>query len=172
MALILITYVSAGLSLNTAHDAAVLGIPVTVRRPNLVILGLIIAALYGTARYVYYAFLHRRSPRKCRKRFMRNFEPTPQPGVYRATSALTLSQIEILKSELTGVFPELPHVKPIIPIGHEPPDPDHRVMLFVPPEITKASWFEDFDYLAPVWLNAVALPLAILSAVGILPQIH
>lgn len=168
-ALILITYVSVGLNIDTLQAIALFGVPIRIARPSLVIVGVMIAAAYGTVRYVYYAFFHRRSPRKSRKRFLRKFEPTQQPGVFRAKSALSMHEIKILKRELSGVFPELANMEPIIPIEGEP-KPDERVMLFVPPEIRKASWFEDFDYSAPIWLNIAALLLAILSVVGILPH--
>jgi hypothetical protein len=166
-ALILITYVSAGLNINPSQAVALFGVPITIRRPNLIIVGVMIAAAYGTIRYVYYAFFHRRSPRKCRKRFLSKFEPTQQPGVYRAKLAFTTNEIEILKGELPGIFPELVNVTPLIPIEGEP-KADDRVILFVPPEIRKASWFEDFDYSAPVWLNVIALVLSILSVAGLL----
>lgn len=167
-ALILITYVSAGVDVDTIHAVSILGLPLMIRRPNLIIIGLIIASLYGTARYWYYAFLHKPSPRKRRRRFLKNFTPSGQPDLYRGAVPMTTDEIAPLKRELPDIFPELPRVAPALTVGQPPKSGGSGVILFVPRRIRQAAWFEDLDYSAPIWLNLLALPLAILSAGGFL----
>jgi hypothetical protein len=103
---------------------------------------------------------------------MKHFKPSGEPNLFRAAVPMTIDEIAPLKKELPDVFPELPRVAAALAVREAPKGGQSGVILFIPRRIRQAAWFEDVDYSAPIWLNLVALPLAILSAAGFFFQAH
>jgi hypothetical protein len=168
IALILITYVASGTKIDTLHSASVLGLPLTITRPHLILLGLVLMSVCSVARYWYYGFLHVRSPRKHRKKFMARFHKTKEPEMYRL-APVAVEDYEALRSELPSVFPELrKHGAALTHSSVEHSAAGRYVkdaVLYVPRRVQRAAWFEDIDYSAAIWLNLVALPLAIIQII-------
>jgi len=165
IALILITYVCAGITIDTVRSVSVLGLPVLIIRPDLIVIGLIIASIYGTLRYGYYGFLRTRSPRKQRNKFLRNFgfasEGKRHGQQVYVGPPLDPSAFQNLQEELLAVYPELPKLGAIASKSHLPSGQVKKIHLIIPKGIHRAAWFEDFDYSAPIWLNIAAISLAI-----------
>jgi len=66
--LILITFSLAGVEMESPARISPLGIPLTIKRPDLLGIGLVLGAAYSLFRYWYYGILVGLSPRKARKR--------------------------------------------------------------------------------------------------------
>src|SRR5712671_6385513 len=70
VAVLLITLVVAGVELETPVRMSPLGVPIIIRRPDLLTIALVIAAIYSTLRYIYYGMLARPSPMRVRRELM------------------------------------------------------------------------------------------------------
>jgi hypothetical protein len=66
VALILITYSVAGLDIEAPAKVKVFGLPLIIRRPDLLPVGLLLASMYCIIRYIYYGYLVRKSPTQAR----------------------------------------------------------------------------------------------------------
>jgi hypothetical protein len=65
--LILLVYSIAGVQLDSPAKIAPLGIPLIIRHPELLGIGLVLASVYGTLAYFYYANIVVMSPMKVRR---------------------------------------------------------------------------------------------------------
>jgi hypothetical protein len=70
VALILITYSIAGVKLDVPAKVQPLGIPFLIERPDLLAIGLVIASMFSSLRFVYYGMLINPSPMRARKRLL------------------------------------------------------------------------------------------------------
>ena len=161
IALILITYVLAGVRVDSSKTVSLLGLPLTILRPELIPIGLIIASVYSTARFWYYGFMLRSSPRKTRKRFLAEFRSDPnKPGTYHARLT-SQHQSDWIQEQFEKVLPQFPRRRAELRPIKESQQGDRRFFLLeVPRRILLAAYFEDLDYTSPIWLNVVALILA------------
>ena len=57
VALVLISYAAAGVELDLEAKFSLLGLPFIVRRPDLVLLGLMLASVYALVRFYYYGVM-------------------------------------------------------------------------------------------------------------------
>ena len=67
VAVILITIVLASVEIETPAKISPLGIPLLIKRPDLLTIGLVIVSVYSSLRYVYYGFLAKPSPMRIRR---------------------------------------------------------------------------------------------------------
>ena len=83
IALILLTYSLAGISLKPDSEIAIIGLTFKVARPSLLPIGLVIASVYATLSFYYYAFMLKKSPYRIRRDILDSLsshEPKFQPG--------------------------------------------------------------------------------------------
>jgi hypothetical protein len=163
IALILITYVLAGVRVDSSKTVSLLGLPRTIVRPELIPIRLIIASVYSTGRFWYYGLMLRSSPRKTRTRFLAAFQNEPNKrGTYRVvlTSA---GQNDWIQEQFEKVLPQFPRRRAElrrIKVPQQGGEDRPGFVLEVPRRILLASYFEDLDYTSPIWLNVAALILA------------
>lgn len=184
--LVLITYILAGIQLEQEAKVAPLGIPFTIKRPELVPIGLVLASLFGMLRFYYYGFMLSKSPAKVRGEKLA--ELGYKPG-YRLDPAWIEQPHEQEQHELAKaleVFPQMPgtaldferkRLKGKLYDPYLRDFVDQRetdgwtayVGLAVPRRLRLAARLHDIDYSAPVWVNAAALGLWVISLYRHLP---
>jgi hypothetical protein len=160
IALVLVTYVFAGMRVDASKAISILGLPLTMSHPELIPVGLMIASGYSALRFWYYGFTLRRSPRRKRSQILRRFKYI-KAGKYSALSLMSFSDKDHLEELVNAAFPQFPRKAAILSIIKEGSTP--RIILTIPRRIIVAGWFEDIDYSAPIWLNLIALILAVFS---------
>lgn len=160
--LILVTYVLAEVKVDASKTVSFAGLPLTILRPELVPIGLLIASAYNAVRFWYYGFTLRRSPRKKRRHILNRFKWEAEGGYVLSVHHTPAEMLE-LESQIREVFPHFPRTEPML--VRVPARGTQTAKLTIPFRITLAGWFEDIDYAAPVWLNLLAVILALSSLV-------
>src|ERR1043166_3187576 len=107
VALILITYVLAGVKVDISKSISVMGLPLMMSRPELIPAGLVIASVYNTIRFWYYALIAKRSPRKRRHLFLIHFE-RQTAGKYLTRKVISQETLNSFRERLGTTFPEFP----------------------------------------------------------------
>ena len=153
VALILITLVVAGVRLETTVHMTPLGIPLVVQRPDLLTIGLVIAAIYSTLRFIYYGMLIQPSPMRARREL-----PTRMRfKLYTEITALETFQVQVQK-DVDRYFPQIGKSKVTFKTTMDS-NGCHVTEMKVPRVVRALCWIENFDFLLPVLAN--------LSAVGL-----
>lgn len=160
--LILITYVFADVKVDAAKSVSFAGLPLTILRPELIPVGLLIASAYNAVRFWYYGFAVHRSPRKKRRQILDSFTREAS-GIYTLRKHLKTGELNELEKKIDEAFPHFPKVRPAL--TREWPDGVTTAKLAIPFRLKLAGWFEDVDYAAPVWLNLIAVALASTSLI-------
>lgn len=151
VALVLITYVLAGVNIDTSKSVSVLGLPLHISRPELIPIGLIIASVYSTVRFSYFAFLLRRSP--ANKRRDLKITGVVDPEYYRQFT-----------NDIEKAFPRIGRHRVIASSETISTSQMIRIKgLIVPRPVSMMSWFENIDYAAPLLLNIFAWIITIWS---------
>jgi hypothetical protein len=163
IALILITYVLAGVRVDSSKTVSLLGLPLTILRPELIPMGLIIASVYATARFWYYGLMLRSSPRKARTRFLAAFQNEPNKrGTYRVILT-SERQRDSIQEQFEKVLPQFPRRRAElrrVKVAQQGGEDRSGFLLEIPRRILLAAHFEDLDYTCPIWLNVAAPILA------------
>ncbi len=157
--LILCTLVLAGVKLDTPLRVEPLGIPLLVQRPDLLSVGLVIAAIYSTLRYVYYGMLIQPSPMRARRELIAG-------GDYMTFSSDVLQGFDETRADfqrkIDRWFPQIGTHKVTFEVtlsgGQAKTTP-----LNVPRPVQMLCWLEDLDFLLPIGANIAAVGLWIVS---------
>jgi hypothetical protein len=147
IALVLITYVFAGVKVDVSKTITVLGLPLSLSRPELIPIALIIASVYNTLRFYYYGFLLRRSPAKKR----RDLEVLGNHGV------VDREFVREFREDLENSFPQFRGHR--VTFRSEQDPISERILLrglVVPRPVRISAWFHNLDYTAPILLNVFA----------------
>jgi hypothetical protein len=67
VALLILTYSVASISLEPNSGISIIGLTFKVSRPDLLPIGLIVASIYGTISFYYYGFMLKKSPYRVRR---------------------------------------------------------------------------------------------------------
>ena len=154
--LILITYFFADVKVDASKNVSFAGLPLTILRPELIPIGLLIASFYNAMRFWYYGFASHRSPRKKRRQILDSFV-CQADGTYKLKSYLTVGELNELENKIEQAFPHFRKARPVL--ARDCPGGVTTPKFSLPFRITLAGWFEDLDYAAPVWLNLIAVGL-------------
>jgi hypothetical protein len=155
VALILSTLVLAGVKLETPLHVAPLGIPLIVQRPDLLSIGLVLAAIYSMLRYVYYGMLIQPSPMRARRELTGGKSYAWKTG--DTTGVLQQARSDF-QARVDRWFPQ---------IGR------HRVTFTatlgqgatgvndvnVPRLVRVMCWIENLDFMLPIGANVAAVGL-------------
>ncbi len=142
-----------------------------IGKPELIPIGLVVASIWGFVGYWYYGYMVNRSPWRRRKELLERSYAVSDEYNYGITD-LTFPQVEELKKTIEELFPRFlnrgvrfneerlgakktRHQKS----GRSSVEIRERNSLDF--RITErqmlGAWFRDFDYAAPLWVNAAAL---------------
>lgn len=178
--LILIAYVAAGVELEAGATISVLGLPFVVRTPELLPLGLMLASAYGLVRFFYYGFMLGLSPQQHRKDLLRKLYASGGHGTYEgsvifgpakySTTPSTQDRIAV-EAELCEIINAFPKVWRTRVHGTVEPfqttDENGEIYVLYSAEVKipvgcrVGALLQDLDYSAPIWLNIVALTVAL-----------
>jgi hypothetical protein len=156
--LILFTLVVAGVKLDVPLKIEPLGIPLVVQRPDLLSIGLVIAATYSTLRYVYYGMLIQPSPMRARRELMLGARYVPGSGGLE-------EELDKARADFQGKvdrwFPQIGKHK----VTFEAILGTAALMenVKVPRLVRLLGWIEDFDFLLPITANVMAVGFWIVS---------
>jgi hypothetical protein len=145
--LVLFTVAIAGVQLESPTTIHPLGIPLHVKWPDVLGIGLCLASVYATARYWLYGFILETSPIAYR-RLIRRGQPIGPP-------IASPSQFNRTYSQLVGrYYPPLRGKGPTFTPGtNEEPIQNLRLPL----RSRALAGLENLDYLAPILVNGIAL---------------
>jgi len=156
--LVLLGYSCAGVSLKPAAEINPLGIPLTIARPELLPLVLALVSVYALARFAYYGLMRSPSPARSRKQLLL------QLGDDLASAFPHEEAAHAFFLELRGWYPTVLGRTATIHTPALVQKANHvevRVTEFkVPKRVRLATWLEQLDYTAPVWVNFCALLVA------------
>jgi len=179
--LLLITYVAAGVTVDPNTRISAFGVPFSVSRPNLLPVGLALASLYGAVRFYYYGYMLATSPRRKRRDLIDGLlvggdeygKPGSKVWMYWGPQKFTVSPwhsdravMEKRAGAFKNAFPKFAGARTSTRIVSDTftsddgePHQSFSAEVVVPRRCRVAAVFEDVDYSAPVWLNALALLL-------------
>lgn len=182
--LILFAYSITGIEIDTPARISPFGLPLIIKRPNLFGWGLVIAAIYGSARYFYYASIIKFSPRKRRKILKSGYLIEKSAISDFTTNALrdmlgdvqsTDYWMETRQAQVATKTPEstakidadihiiTKEIAENFPLSNkvtlEKIPSGGTFRLKIPKHIRFLSFIEDCDYSSPVWFNMVSVAL-------------
>ena len=139
---VLFTYAIAGVELKSPAEISPLGIPLVVRRPNILGIGLVITSVYATLRYWYYGTVRLVSPVRARRDLRHRRIPGGDQDLI-GSGGYSLG--------LKRYFPRFRGREATV-IG-QPGKPE----LSMPLGVRALACLEDIDFTAPIWVNVIAL---------------
>ena len=158
--LILLSYSWAGVELDTPARISPLGIPLKIKHPDLIGIGLLIASFYSTLRYWYYAVLTGTTPKMARQRLQDGFLPDGSRGSTEPSKSVNYKDIDtytfIVEKEVEKYFPVFPkQEKTKFEVKSKG---KHFEINILPNKSIKILGFlHDFDYFSPIILNTIAI---------------
>lgn len=147
--LILFAYSITGIEIETPARISPFGLPLIIKRPNLLGWGLFIATIYGSARYFYYASIISFSPRK-RRKILKSGHLIDKSAVPCFPADMDAFMRAITK-EIAENFPNSNKVT------IETASSNGTFMLKVPRHIRFLDFLEECDYFSPIWFNVIAV---------------
>jgi hypothetical protein len=153
VAVLLITLVVAEVELEIPVRMSPLGIPIVIRRPDLLTIALVIGALYSTLRYIYYGMLLQPSPMRARRELMAG-RPVHTPAF---GTGIENYAIDIGK-EIDRYFPKIGKTRVTFETSWSAMGGKIE-KVNVPPVIRALCWIEDLDFLLPILANVGAVAL-------------
>jgi hypothetical protein len=153
VALVLITLVVAQVQIKTPLEIAPLGIPLIIRRPNLLTVALGIASVYATLRFIYYGMLAQPSPMRAR----RELPDRRKPAYVGGPQEMGKFQEEI-QQQVARYFPSSGKHK--VTFGVQIGADGYRVInMHIPVAVRAMSRADTVDFLLPIIANTAALGL-------------
>jgi len=155
VAAVLITFCIAGVELDVPARISPMGIPLIIKKPDLLSVGLVIALVYSTLRYIYYGMLVNRTPWNARRQLLLGkLVHTPRvdmsPQDYSA----------MFTKEMARYFPQVgKKTARIDELMIYQSDNDSSAKIFVPTIVKAFCWLEDIDFLLPVLASVAAILL-------------
>ena len=178
VALIMLTYSLAGITMPPDSIISVVGLTFKVSRPGLLPVGLVIASLYAMVRFYYYGFMLKKSPYRVRRDILDSLYcndrpytrgkkvPTYMGGTNFEASLKSSDQENAEKyiSDFPEVFPKFARGRPSMKIeSGEAFTEDgedytwYKVNVVIPVRCRLIAVVQDLDYSSPIWLNFVSL---------------
>jgi hypothetical protein len=180
LALIVLTYSLAGISLEPNSGLSLIGLTFKVSRPDLLPIGLIIASSYGTISFYYYGFMLKKSPYRVRRdtiyglnSWETKFTAAKKVSVYFGPTEFETSPwnsdrkiVEKYVATFPEAFPKFARARAsaeIISAQSQDEEGElhtsYAAKVVIPIRCRVAAIFQDFDYSLPVWLNILSLTI-------------
>lgn len=179
IALIILTYSVAGISLEPNSSISLIGLTFRVLRPDLLPIGLIIASIYSTTSFYYYGFMLKKSPYRVRRDVLNGlycFERPYMTGkkipMYfggptefeTRLSAEDPTRIQQYVDSFPEAFPKFGGASPSLQLQQEQAQTTqgksvttYSAKVVIPKRCRFAAIVQDIDYSLPVWLNLISL---------------
>lgn len=178
VALIMLTYSLAGITMLPDSNISVVGLTFKVSRPGLLPIGLVIASFYAMVRFYYYGFMLKKSPYRVRRDILDSLYCNDRPysrgkkvptymGGTNFEASLRSSDRENAEkyiSDFPEVFPKFARGRPSMKIesgdAYTEDGEDYTwysVKVVIPVRCRLVAIVQDLDYSSPIWLNLVSL---------------
>jgi len=178
VALIILTYSLAGITLLPDVNVSIVGLTFKVSRPSLLPIGLVVASLYALVRFYYYGFMLKKSPYRVRRNILDNLYcndrsyrrgkkvPTYTGGkefeAHFQSSGRESAEKYI--SDFPDAFPKFARARPSMKIKSDEGFTEdgesytwYSVEVSIPVRCRIIAVIQDIDYAMPIWLNLVSL---------------
>ena len=149
--MILLVYSLAGVKLQSPAQIRPLGIPLEISHPEYLPVGLILASLYAALRFWYYGVKRSHTPAFIQHAF-----------INRVTVSYPAGQNVASINDVLRIFPPVFGKLPQIKFVSDSDSKTKHGVLEIPWQIKVACWLENADYLAPIWVNVIAVLAALL----------
>ncbi|MBM3212555.1 hypothetical protein FJY90_08205 [Candidatus Gottesmanbacteria bacterium] len=180
VSLITLTYSVAGISLQPDLGITLVGLTFKILRPGLLPVGIVIASIYATIRFIYYGFMLQKSPYRIRRTILDElycFEPPyikgkKIPMYFGPTefetklSAEDPSSIQQYVESFPEAFPKFARASPTLQLQQEQAQTIqgslvtvYSAKVVIPKRCRFAAVVQDIDYSLPVWLNLISLSI-------------
>lgn len=166
--LLLLTFSLAGVEIDSPARISPLGIPLLIKKPNLLGIGLALGSLYGLLRYGYYGVLIGLSPRKARKRLKKG---TLVDGATSLNESGNLVNGELIRfseeayRQIDCYFPLIPEITRSEIVITEDSDGCSIELPTMPFYTRLLAYLHDVDYYAPIWINLTAILIYFLMVI-------
>ena len=158
--LILLTYSIAGVELNTQKEISPLGLPLKINNPNLLGIALVLASLYSSLKYSYYAVLIGPAPHTTRKRLRKAILPDGTGFEDKLSDANYFLNFKLkFHAAIYNLFPRIGNYEAELVNFSTSPAKGPVVEIKVPKVVGLFCIFENIDYYSPIWVNAMALSI-------------
>lgn len=182
--LVLLTYSLAGISMKPDSGISIIGLTFQVSRPELLPVGLVIASIYASIRFIYYGFMLKKSPYKLRRDAIDGLR-NPRPrlrGTKRKRVSIYFGPIKEFDSlvwdedkkkvqeyvdNFPNIFPKFARARASARLtwdqGHdedgEPTGMYYSAKVSIPVSCRMAAIVQDIDYFLPIGLNLISLAI-------------
>jgi hypothetical protein len=178
VALIILTYSVAGISLDPNSGISLVGLVFKVSKPELLPTSLIIVSLYSMVSFYYYGFMLKKSPFRIRRDIIDGLfasEPKPTPGqkvpIYFGPTEFETyfsysdhEKVESYVANFPEAFPKFARAKASVRVvSREYFKEDgescmsYAAKILIPKRCRAAAIFQDIDFASPIWFNVLAL---------------
>ncbi len=151
VAVVLATLVLADVKLDTPVRVAPLGIPMTIERPDLLTVGLLLVAFYTSVRYIYFGMLVHASPMRVRRELATRSENSLAKDIHELEAFRVQAQ-----KDIDRYFPRVGSPKVTFDTVCNATG-CHLKNLKVPRVVKIACLIEDIDFLLPIFANVSAI---------------
>jgi hypothetical protein len=180
IALIILTYSIAGISLAPNTNIFIIGLSFKISRPDWLLIGLVIASFCTMIRFYYYGFMLKKSPYRIRRDIIDNLQCYQSSlsgkkvrtyfGTTKFLASLSISEQEEAKKYIDNfpeIFPKFARARPsmrikvdeLIDEREEFVNIIYDVVITIPVRCRLAALFQDIDYSSPIWLNLSSLAI-------------
>ena len=153
VAVILATLVLAGVKIDVPVHVSPLGIPMTIERPDLLTLGLVVVAIYTIVKYIYFAMFIHASPMRARRELATRIDKT----LFSGTDALEAFRSRV-QSDVNRYFPHVGKTRVTFEFMQDANGCQVR-NLKVPRFVKLLCRLEDIDFLLPIVANVIAVSM-------------
>lgn len=174
IALILITYAGAGITLREDATISPFGVPFTIERPDLLPLGLAFASVYAAGSFFYWGAMCTASPTMRRRKYRDLARPSAaRHGILwladdvPALTSPTTDEFRSYQLEIKAASPRVGLLEAgstFLLVGRERDSPMRELQgqyalssIELPLIVNLLARIEEIDYFAPVWLNVAAV---------------
>jgi len=164
LALVLITFVLADIAIGQKAEIKLYGLPLEIKRTDLLPVGIAIACFVSMLRFIYYGILLGTTPYRNRSELLRRIDSS-LGRVYSARPYdLPYYNYDSLREKLNNniqnaikAFPRFLGSRAGIQQRTTLGQPGSVAIFVIPIRVKVAILFEDIDYLAPIWFSLLAL---------------
>lgn len=158
--LILLTYSIASVELNTQKEISPLGLPLNIKNPNLIGIALVLASLYASLRYLYYAVLIGPAPHTTRNRLRKAILPDGTKFENKLSDTKYFFDFKLkLDAAIYKSFPRIGNYEAELVDFSTSPAKGPVVEMKVPTVVGLFCIFEDIDHYSPILVNVMALSI-------------
>ena len=153
--LVLFSYSVAGVELQEGAEIRLFGVPFTIERPGLLPAGLMLGSAYALLSFLYYGTMLTESPARKRSPY-RRYDPQDP---YITTDLGREALAQRIETAFPGVYGSKVTVS-ITSVPGQVPGRCEVEGIWIPWRVNVAARLEEINYIAPIWINGIALGLA------------